>query len=516
MEENEIIFPSDIVASVLAEIAADAKKNAKNIHISSLETDSKDAFETYMDLVRKRSIITREQNAPIPLCAAAGVANEYTRITRKRTPQLLSVSELYKKDGAPVFPMTDELCKLNLKLVGGTALVLLSPTEPMSEAKYSRAVENFVTCEGFSDKVILARRISHGGIISALAEISSGALVDISAIPDMPNEPSLLHLVSEHRGKFILAIRRAHIEFSSAIAEYYGLSLSYFAKVIQGEKLLFVPANNISDTVDLPLVRTISSTAVPMTVNIEEEAAPAESLPLVFEARRSTETRENAYGTIYLRNNSVSSVCATEIGDAPFYSALRTALCAALPIIASGVRRDDISLKVRYTLGDSVSEESLGESLAAMLGVYRVMSELYLSGESSVEYTSESDPSVAVAAFSSSKNTKVLKKLIKANSGVYLLSFDDADSAMPSFESFRAMCDFYRSCVDNRYVLSAAAVNGSIADTLRTMKSEFECKTADSAEPFLNSHVLGIIVESEIPLRHGVFLGSTVHSTEEL
>ena len=507
---------SELVAQMLYAIAADAKKNPKNIYISSLETDNKDTFETYVDLVHKQSIITREQNAPLPLAAAPDVANEYTKISRKRTPQLLSMSELYKEDSSPVFPMTDELCKLDLRLASSTAFVLLSTTEPMSEGKYLRAVENFVSCEGLSDKIILARRISHGGIISALAEMSLGVLVDISAIPNMPESPELLHLVSEHRGRFILAIQKSHIEFSSAIAEYYGLSLTYFAKVIQGEQLIFVPANNISETVDLPLVRKLSNTSISLSAKIAKEASCADMIPLIFEPRRSGQTRDNSYGTIYLRNNSVSTVCAARLGDSPFSTSLRTALSAVLPIVATGVSRDDISLKVRYTLPDTVDEGSLGDSLSAMLGIYRVMSELYLSGESSVEYTNNCESSVAVAAFSSSKNAKVLKKLIKENSGLYLLSFDSAECDMPSFESLRAMCSFYLECVKNKYVLSAAAVNGSIADTLDAMKSDFECRIADSAAPFLSKSVFGIIVESEIPLRHGIFLGSTAYSIDSI
>ena len=514
-KQYDSISPSTL--KVLDAIAADAKKNAKNVCITELGTDNKDAFETYVDMVSKQSIITRRHNAPLALSDAANVANEYTKITRKRTPQLLSMSELYTEDGAPVFPMSDEFCKLNLKLANATAFVLVSPAEAMSRASYLRAVENFVSCEGLSDKIILARKISHGGILSALAEISSGVLVDVSSIPDMPEYPELLHLVSEHRGKFILAIQKSYIEFSSAIAEYYGLSLSYFAKVIGGEQLVFVPANNIGDTVDLPLVRKLSTTSVAMCAKIAEERLDnIDTLPVHFEPRRSGEARANTYGTIYLRNNSVSTVCASSLENAPFYASLGCALSATLPIIASGVSRDDISLKLRYTLPDTVTDESIGQSVAAMLGVYRVMSELYLSGESSLEYTNSTSPSLAVAAFSSSKNAKILKKLIKKDSGVYLLSFDRSECGIPSFESFRAMCDFYLGCVKNKYVLSAAAVNGSITDTLAAMRSDFECKTADSAEPFLSESALGIIVESEIPLDHGVFLGTTVYSIDTI
>ena len=78
------------------------------------------------------------------------------------------------------------------------------------------------------------------------------------------------------------------------------------------------------------------------------------------------------------------------------------------------------------------------------------------------------------------------------------------------------MCDFYLECVKNKYAISAAVVNGSIADTLAAMSSDLECRVADTAEPFLSRSVLGIIVESEIPLRHGVFLGSTAYSIDTI
>ena len=497
-------------------ISKDAKGSPDNLYITTLKTDHKDIFDSYVDLVKKQSILSHCENRPISLADAPDVANEYARITRKRTPQLLSRKDVYTPSGAPVFPHIDELCRMRLELLPATAFVLVSPASSMSDAEYLRAVDNFVSCDGLSDKIILARRISHGGIVTALTDVARGVLVDFFAIPDMPEAADLSRLVSDHRGRFILALQKSQIEFASAISEYYGLSISYFAKAIMGERFAFVTANNIKDTVDTPIIRKLSHPRVELSAHIKEGAfAPPEAITLTESGSGGTE-RVLTNGSIHLFGGYVSSTRAARLGDAPFSAAIQTALGAMLPILSCGVSRSDVWLKLKYTLADSTDSEALGESLSAMLGIYRVMSELYLSGESNVEYTSASEPSISVAAFSDSKNVKVLKKLLREHSGVYLLSFDRNESGMPSFESLRAMCDFYLECLRNKYVLSSAAVVGSIKDTLATMRSEFECRIADSATPFLSRDVYGIIVESSTPLRHGVFLGSTARTNDEI
>ena len=481
-------------------IAEDLRKSPKALAITSLWTDNKDIFETYVDMASKYCAVTHKKNAPLPLSSAPDVADGYSRITRKRAPELISISGIGQADGTPLFPRTDELCRYRTALAPTTAFALLTPTEATTSAAYLKSVESFVSCDGISDKVILVRKISHGGIISALSEVTSGVLADISVIPEAPADADISIFANAHHGRFIIALTQTNIEFASALAEYYGLAVTYFAKVILGERLVFVPANNIADTIDLPLVRTLASITRTCEVRIDE-ATHSSGKPLQL----TDGERALSHEELLLRGNYVYSACASLLGDAPFSAALNTALQAVLSIIACGAERSDVSLKLRYTL----PEGAPGDALAAMLGIYRVMSELYLSGESAVEYTDGAEPSVSVAAFTNAKNLKVIKKLTQEHSGVYLLSFDRTESGMPSFESFRAMCDFYAGCLKDRSVLSASAVNGSLSDALSEMSSEFECKIADPELPFYKERVCGIIVESKIPFSHGVFLGTT-------
>ena len=512
-KEKGYVDISETTLRLLDSISAEIRKNTDNILITSFEADSKDIFETYVDLASKQNKLSRIKNAPLPMSAIADVANGYSKITRKRTPAFIDMSATYNADGTPTFPAIDYICKTQVALPPATALVLVYPTEKMSKASYMRAVNSFISCDGLSDKIILTRQISHGGILKTLSSIASGVLLNIHALPDMPKAGDLSHLTGAHHGRFIIAINKANIEFATILAEYYGLSITYFAKTIFGDKLVFIPANNISDTVDLPLVRILTSAKTAHNARTKESSsAITDPLPL-FNSKGEPSA---ACGALILRGDSFGAVCATRLGDTPFCASMNAAIHAVLPIIASGVDRSDIALRVRYTLSERTDEASLGESISAMLGIYRVMSELYLSGESTVEYTDRTDPSVAVTAFSNKKNAKVLKKLIQENSGVYFLSFDRTERGMPSFESFRAMCDFHSECLKNKSILSAAAVIGSVENTLKKMSSDFECKIHDSARPFLNGAVSGIIVESSVPLRHGVFLGSTVLKTDTL
>ena len=493
--------------NLIGSIAEDLRKSPKALTITSLETNNKDVFETYVDMASKHCAVTHKKNAPLPLSAAPDVADGYSSITRKRTPELISINGIGQENGTPLFPKTDELCRYRTALAPTTAFALLTPVEPTTDAAYLKSVESFVSCDGISDKVILARKISRGGIITALSDVTSGALADIHAIPEACEYADLSILAAAHHGRFIIALTQANLEFASAIAEYYGLSVTYFAKVILGERLVFIPANNIADTVDMPLIRTLASRERARKIQIDEAFNPkAEPVQLI------NGEREMSRGEILLCGNYVYSACASRLGSTPFSAALNTALQAVLSIIACGAERSDVSLKLRYTL----PEGAPNDSLAAMLGVYRVMSELYLSGESAVEYTDKAEPLVSVAAFTSARNLKVINKLTHEHSGVYLLSFDRTESGMPSFESFRAMCDFYAERQKDKSVLAASSVNGSLSDTLSRMSSEFECKIADPDLPFYKGAVCGIIVESKIPLSHGVFLGTTVRKNTEI
>ena len=500
---------------IFNEISADVGKDPKNICVTTLDTDAREIFDTYVDLARKAAVVSRRESAPLPFADAPDVANEYTKITRKRTQPLLAIRDVYTTEGKPLFPLTDDICSQNVALLNASAFVLVSPAKEISDVEYVSSVEKFITCDGIADKLIRARRVSHGGIITALSEMTSGVLVDFHAIPEMPDAPELSRLVSAHHGKFILALPQSHIEFASAIAEYYGLSIAYFAKVIMGERLVFISSNNISETFDMPLIKKLSHPRIERSMRINEECPTEIGQTPIIKTHGNEHTPLNC-GSIHAIGASISSVCAAELGDAPFYASLHTAMRAVLPILACGVERGDVSLKLKYTLRDSTDAEHIGESLAAILGIYRVMSELYLSGESAVEYTDSAAPSVAVAAFADSKHVKAIRRFTREHSGVYLLSFDRDEYGMPRFDSFREMCDFYLECIKNKFVLSAAAVCGSVSESLSDMSSEFECKMADTAQPFLKNRICGIIVESSVPLRHGVFLGSTARILDKI
>ena len=86
---------NEISASVLHfldTLAVCTKRTADNILINEVEADSREIFETYMDLMRKQSIISKSESAPLSLSSALEVANRYATITGKGTPRELYIS----------------------------------------------------------------------------------------------------------------------------------------------------------------------------------------------------------------------------------------------------------------------------------------------------------------------------------------------------------------------------------------------------------------------------------------
>ncbi len=487
---------------LLDELIADVKKDPKNIAISSFSTDSKEIFETYEDLIKRYSVISRKSKAMLPLADAFEVAAEYASLTGKTVPALPRLCGITKYDGTRLYPLSNENYK-NASFLSDTVFALITPTREMSNTEYDSVVEDFISYETLAENIRFVKKISFGGIIRALSKAGHGVAISPCALPDMPSviEPS--HLVSEHHGRFLIALSNSQLDFANILCEPYCLAITPFAKSTLENKIFIKRENNSPLSLDLELLQTLSSfgKGVRACAVNEEKAEKRGALEL-----------ENLPTTIAKKS---VSVLAAELGKAPFPVSIDTALSAILAGIAQGIPRSEVSLKVKYSFSESFDEESVGANISAILGIYRVMSELYMSGEASAEYSNAHAPYISVSAIAEAPPKKIPTAFCHEHSGVYLLSFERSECGIPNFESFRGMCDFYQKILKASTVRSATAVCGDIQAALSSMSAEFECEIKDTAWHLCQGDMLGIIVECDAPIEFGAFLGTTHPKTEE-
>lgn len=488
---------------LLDELVSEAKKDQKNIAISSFNTDSKDIFETYEDLIKRYSAIQRKTKTMLPLSDAFEVASEYMALTGKPSSKLPRLSDISLADGEKIYPISSESCK-NSAFFSDTVFALITPTRAMSEEEYVALTESFISYEALAENIRFVRKIALGGIMRAISEAGCGVSISPTSLPDMPPiiEPS--HLVSEHHGRFLIGLSEAQLDFANILCESSALSLSAFASATPQSKIFIRREDNSPIALDLELVRTLSTVSCAARACAEEkpvgERSPATELLTVCETT----------------SQKVVSLLATELKDAPFGNAIETSLSAILPQIVLGIPRSDIALKLKYSFSENFDGASLGADISAVLGIYRVMSELYLQGESSVEYSSEREPYISVAAIADTPAEKIPTAFCHEHSGVYLLSFARTEDGMPNFESFRGMCDFYQKLLNSDCVRSAVAVCGNVGEALASMSSAFECSIKECAEDICKENLLGIILETNAPLEFGVFLGTTKTKEESI
>ena len=481
---------------LLDELASESKKDPKNIAISSFSTDSKDIFETYEDLIKRYSAIQRKSKTMLPISDAFDVASDYAALTGKPVPTLPRLSDISLEDGKKIYPVASESCK-NAVFFSDTVFALISPTREMSDEEYLALAESFISYEALAENIRFVRKISTGGIIRAISEAGCGVSISPTSLPDMPPiiEPS--HLVSEHHGRFIIGLSAAQLDFAKILCESSPLSISPFATATPERKIFIRREDKSPIALDLELVRVLSALCNPAV-------ACAQEIP----SKEGVTTRKLLSANLTRAQKEIS-LCAKELGETPFSSAINTALSAILPQIALGIPRLDIALKLKYGFSERFDEASLGADISAALGIYRIMSELYLSGDHSLEYSSERAPYISVSAIADSPTEKIPTAFCHEHSGVYLLSFARTEESTPNFESFRGMCDFYQKLLNTSCVRSAIAVSGNVGEALASMSGDFECSIKDGAQDICEKNLFGIIVETNAPIEFGVFLGTT-------
>ena len=446
---------------MLDELIKASRNTAANSAVTELLTDNTDLRETYCDLYEKYQYLCGENTRPLSLEKAANVCSSY-----------LYKIGAYDKSEKAARKLSAEK-KLTLKLsqiADNTAFSLITPTVETDD--YNASVLAFMSDSEVESLMICARRIDSCGIAAALADMADGIYADLYSIPEMPEQRELSDLVSACHTRVIIATQKQVLPELTAIAERYGLSLSYFAKAVQSDKLTLSNPEGRRVQIDTSLIRALRSSLVGQVFDLCGEAAKY------------------------------------------FYHAANTVVSAILPIIALGTDRASIRLNTIYRLPKMLCSAPLGGSLATVLGAYRVMCELCLPDMPKIEYSDDVDIDFDATAYLSNNGEHIGDKFRTEGSYVYLLSFDRTESGLPNFASLRAMCDFYRGEVVAGKVRSAKAIDGTPIEAIEKMEGICRFSAAENNAGILVEKIEGLIVETSEPQKFGILLGKLAPNSE--
>lgn len=426
-------------------ITAQTKTLSSNADITDLFVESKAIIDTYNDIYAKHSAMHNGSNTPpLTLASAARLWENY-------------VCDI----GA-----SEKLCDIlpqKTLLHAGIALIIFSAPE-CDEKK--RSLDLFLSSPEISARALAIKRVDSRGVAVAVADIASGAYLNMLSIPAMPAQTELSHLATECHGATIVAVNEGELAVIQELMSQYSLKGSYFAKTTDSPVISIIKNGNISSTLDCELLRSICSARYPAIAVIRGET-------------------EKYYA-----------------------DAIENVVLAVAQLVEKGVDLKEMHVKLSFGFPSLSSEKAIGASLSAILGAYRALCELGVDAKTDISFNDSDELLFDATALTSRTDAFVGELFCDAGHEVYLLSFDRDTDGHPDLNSFREMCRHIQYLKRMHILCSLKIVSDDIEKTLSELKEDYPLQRSYASVSALPKVKLGFVAETSMPSKFGVFLGT--------
>jgi len=506
--QSEKRFPSLGELRFLDRWIALRSASAQSAVLGTVTAEDTALAQTYEDLCAKIKALLPDRRLPFGLSELAKIGGSYLRmIGREADAQELSAPTcdmpraeqvLRSASGVPLLCINaDEPTRTCGGERSETAFLLLTLGED-AEVDYEEAISAFCADPELTPLYSNTLRVGRYGLIGTLTWQCGGVLADLSRLPDTAEEPMpLSRLADGYEGCLLLSAPRANTPFLSELAPRHGLRATYFAKATDSGRFCTLSETRPSVNWRLSFLRTLleGKTRRDCLLPKEELRSVCRHRPLLLQDRTG-ECRPLMAATAWQAGRLTLSCAYGEVEQNGFSVGINTALDALLGVIASGADRRCVGLSFSYSFpAEQAGDDSLANSLALLLGAYRVMIELACPEEASQVRFAAGVPSLACTAFSPLNHPPISSLASARESRLVFLSVIRTADGLPDFEQFRRLCDrFYTLCREGK-VLAARAVLGDLSDAVGTMTKDCGMRCLSRTEAYDGAFCQGILCQ---------------------
>ena len=487
--------------------------------VAPMELLANDSFvaETYADLIEKRrALLPNAQVTPCTLAEATRIATAY--LARAGKDMALNGVKVLSEVGEPLFSFPDEACvtapdsPVQFRLLpqndktptSGDWLVLLTSPEKQSRERYQLAVSTFLGYRGIAENLIASKIVDNTGLLHAVLSVTNGVWMELSRLSRVEEPIPLKLLTKGYEGDRLIRVPSAAADLTVKAAKACGIRACVFGRVTDDQKLRITNHQTPEILVDTRFVRSL----LPLRgirINLENEGAP-ESLRILHATKEEDRRRylcadkeTPADGGVTL--GTVHAAASSAPVDKPFLHTLYTALTPVLDLAVAGC--DHTMQRLAVSMGcpkDMIQNKSSGQLLSAILGIYRVQTELGIPTVTApVLYNSELDhPEISVVSFS--KGTPCPKRFMRDGSRVYLMPIELQANGLPGFANLRKDLEFLADLRRRGVLYSARVLCGeSLTDGLRAMtNSGLTCRVRNSKLISEGAQTLALLLETGV------------------
>ena len=492
---------------------------------SELLTNHSFAAQTFADLMEKRRVLAPNATAPCTLSEAFCTADAYlTRAGKKRQlPHCTVLLEETKKgrdqkaEGhtVSVSESSDLLRLLPVQKTPkeiGDLFVLLLPFANARKTDVGAELAELLRDSAIASAVKEVKPVQKGGLLTTLLTLANSLWIEPARLATVGEPIPLSMLSGMFEDELLIRIsQNQYHEFYKA-AKTHNLRAAAFASVTSDSKYSFAQEKALWFSVEsnflrsLILVRGIKA----QLPNEQKEAdATIRHIPILAPTHHTgdpTTLPFDAPEVIKVEEPGIAVAAAACKPQADFFhNALDTLLAPVLSLALSGCDYSNQRLSIALQLPtDHTSPDIAGESVSAILGLYRGQTELAIPTAASSISASDrlTHPEWTVYAISPDADPCPITYVCEGNR-VYCLAPETDENGIPIFESLRGLLDFVAD-LRRQGILQSARVlcREAVTDAIREMSRGVLCCRITGDALFVEGALpLAVMIETNVPIR---------------
>ena len=445
--------------------------------------------ETYADMMKKRHTLYPDAKTPCTFLEALMLAGAYLGRAGKEaslTGAMLSLednryarlshkAENYVGVGESSFGL--RILKRQKRLPEtGDFLVILRGVNQNAPSQYRAALNELWKADALTEQIKCVRTVGARGLLYELVTLTDAAYVDLTRLSVTGDDLPLTMLATAYEGDVLIRISPNAYEAFAKGAYALGIRSMAFATVTHGGRIVFAEGRKTLFSLEASFLRSLFP-ARSAKVKLEGEEHPIPAPIQHVPDRGNTcayiaEQKDPAQALFYRGFLSSAAFCRPQKGF--FLNALHTVLSSVLTLAASGCDYTAQRLSVGLSLPSDTSDPALlGETLATILGIYRLQAELGLPMASCKTLVEDSCNHPAITAFAIAEGEAVKDTLTGVGNHLYCVAPKRRADGLPDFAALRNMLD-YIAKLRRRGALQGARVlcRETVTDGVRHMSTE--------------------------------------------
>ncbi len=392
--------------------------------------------------------------------------------------------------------------KNTLSIESSDSIIFVNPaSNQISPERLAPILSGLIISLRSKVQIKSATLIQGGSLLDAVLSLSSGAFINLTALPGMTYNFSAATVLDRFENcAIVIASSASTNEFLSAAKEQE-LGTVVFGHPSTANRLTISTGVGHPVSLSTAFLSEISRYAchsVSVKNTEDTSVAPSSSFSIMG-------LSESLYANYVAVSSNLIITNAKKICRS-YGDAIGIVLEALSRLISCGVSRKDITASFEATVNPLADKETLGESLSILLGLYRTQVELAIQSVGSSCRVS-CTPSISVTMTAPTPEKAIPNTFSHKESRVYLLTPRTGADGITEFRDVKLLLDYIEELNKYGLILSCRAINGKdVIGTVKSMENESVKLNLDVKN--VNLSYAAFIIESKNELQ-GTFLGFT-------